>query len=97
MLDWLVGHRPDFLDHDSGEARRCLSIDHHHAVIADDHTSVGISLGCKGPQIAAYFGKADLFFRHITLRGKFLRHRISPLSAQSGQKHFHPLHHRFLS
>ena len=51
MADRLVGDRADFFDDLVGKARRCLRLDNHHAVIADDDTGIRIALGGEGPKV----------------------------------------------
>ena len=60
VADRLVGDLPDALDHLLRHGGRRLGVDHHHAVVADDHARVRIALG--GERVAA---RADLAERDL--------------------------------
>ena len=68
MVERLVGDRADAIDHLARQTRSGLRLDHHDAVIADDHTGIGIALGGEGVKPLADPGKAGLFLRQVTLR-----------------------------
>jgi len=94
MADRFVGHRTDAIDHLARKARGGLRLDHHHAVIPDDHPGIRIALGRKGIKPRPHLGKAGLLFRKIALRCKCLGHiyvllftlpnRVGPRRAKAG-------------
>ena len=67
VADRLVGHLPHFLDHLGGEARRCLRLDDHHAVVADDDARVRVAFGGECPKVPTNLREADGLFRQIAL------------------------------
>ena len=77
MADRLVGDLADIRDHLARKARGGLGLDHHHALVANDHPGIWVALGGKGIKPVANFGEAGFFLIQISLRGKFLGHFIS--------------------
>ena len=59
IFDRLVGHLADVVDHLAGHLRRRLGIDHHYAVVTDDHAGIGIALGGEGIQAFSELAEAD--------------------------------------
>ena len=87
MLDRLVGHGADFLDHHVGEPRRCLRVDHHDAVIADDHAGVRVAFCGEGPQVTANLGpeKTSISIKLIKVPRRQIFYELEMISSMIAQ------------
>src|SRR6266852_9770745 len=65
MFNRLVGDGAHPLDHLAGHRRRRLGVEHEAAVVADDHSGIGIALGGEGIEIGADFGEGDFLLHHV--------------------------------
>lgn len=72
--DRLVGNFTDAANHVLRHDRGGLGVDHHDAVVADDHASVRITLGGIGIEPLGQFGEADSLGLQIALGREFLAH-----------------------
>ena len=70
VLDRLRGHATDAPDHLARHERRGLRVDHHHAVVADDHAGVRIALGGEGVGALREALERDLLRLEIGLGGE---------------------------
>jgi hypothetical protein len=76
VLNRLVGDLANAADDILGHDRRSLCVDHHDAVVADDHAGVGIALCGVCVRAFTELDKADSLFGHIGLRRELLLHPI---------------------
>ena len=74
MADRFVCNAADLFDDLVCQTRRCLRLNYHNGVVADDHAGVGVSLGGEGPQVAPDLVEGYFLLGHVALGGKCFGH-----------------------